>query len=591
MRRLLPHLLALSVAAAAGCKDTPSLGPAPVASMAPVPQPAGLVAEVMIPKPAQTWTRLRTLIGGPAAMLPQSFGMGAAMLLGLSPKVAELIDGDVPAVGAVTSDGAVELAVLAIHVRDGQKVIDDMTTGPQARHLARVDAVSKVTLIEPKPGETSLNASMGVTGNFLLIGYAPDALLKVGPYAARTVSTRAMPAEDAVVVSQRDALGGPVRARIRNWWREAKKTLEEADQRDREKHGGSAPTFADPKAAVAKADQTFTSLFALLGDLSEARVALTMDDAGAHVAARVTPASKDGPASIEIGALTVGDAKPLAELPEEVSLAVLSRDSQELRKRGAEDQLIAIDNLFQGKLGEDDKKKVRELLDTWTKGRGDWLGVGASFYGERRVFGRVSVADEKLFDQGVKGTLDLLKVPAFRDPLKHWLGEMKLLPPTELEGKSGTLIKVERTPPSPSEKKVDPSKDGSDKLHRRGNREKPQPQKFEVAWSIADATASFVMSDSGRDSLRDLAKARDAGLGADPEIKRALDAVKADAAFVLLVLPMRTVAGLMMARVPKEPPPPAPVVLSLGRRGSDGYLQLDASALAIRELAKIRAVQ
>ena len=196
MRRLLPHLLALSVAAAAGCKDTPSLGPAPVASMAPVPQPAGLVAEVMIPKPAQTWTRLRTLIGGPAAMLPQSFGMGAAMLLGLSPKVAELIDGDVPAVGAVTSDGAVELAVLAIHVRDGQKVIDDMTTGPQARHLARVDAVSKVTLIEPKPGETSLNASMGVTGNFLLIGYAPDALLKVGPYAARTVSTRAMPAEE-----------------------------------------------------------------------------------------------------------------------------------------------------------------------------------------------------------------------------------------------------------------------------------------------------------------------------------------------------------------------------------------------------------
>ncbi|MCC6647605.1 MAG: hypothetical protein IT374_18795 [Polyangiaceae bacterium] len=589
MRRLLPHLLALSVAAAAGCKDTPSLGPAPAASMAPVPEPAGLVAEVMIPKPGQTWARLRTLVGGPAAMLPQSFGMGAAMLLGLSPKVAELIDAEVPAVGAVTSDGKVELAVLAIHVRDGQKVIDDMTAGPQAKHLARVDAVSKVTLIEPKPGETSLNASMGVTGNFLLLAYAPDALLKVGPYAARTVSTRAMPPEDVVVVSRREALGGPVRARVRGWWSEAKKTLEEADQRDRERHGGAAPTFADPKAAVAKADQTFTSLFALLGDLSEARVALTVDDAGAHVASRVVPGSKDGPASIEIGALTVGDARPLAELPEEVSLAMLSRDSQELRKRGADDQLVAIDNLFQGKLGDDDKKRVRALLDTWSQGRGDWIGVGASFYGERRVFGRVAVADAKLFDQSVKGTVELLKVPAFREPLKHWLGELKLAPAAELDGGAGTVIKVVRTPPAPA-KKPDPSKDKSNKLHRTGT-EKQEPQRFDVAWSISDATASFVMSDSGRDSLRDLAKARDGGLGADPEIKRALEAVKGDAAFVLLVLPMRTIAGLMMARVPKEPPPPAPIVLSLGRKGSDGYLQIDASTLAVRELAKIRSVQ
>ncbi len=588
MRRLLPHLLALSVAAAAGCKDTPKLGPAPVASMTPVPAPAGLVAEVLIPRPAQTWQRARALVGGPAAMLPQSFGMGAAMLLGLSPKVAELIDGDVPAVGAATSDGAVELAVLAIHVRDGKKVLDDMTAGPQAKHLARVDEVSKVTLIEPKPGETSLNASMGVLGNYLLLGYAPDALLKVGPYAARTVSTRAMPTEDVVVVSQKEALGGPVRARIRGWWRDAKKTLEEADQRDRARHGGKEPTFADPKAAVAKADQTFASLFALLGDLDEARVALSMDDAGAHLAARVKPASKDGPASIEIGALTVGDAKPLAELPDDVSVAVLSRDTQELRKRGADDQLIAIDNLFQGKLADDDKKKVRELLDTWTRGRGDWLGVGASFYGSRRVYGRVAVADEKAFDAGLKGTLELLKVPAFRDPLKHWLGELRVLPATSLDDKAGTLVKIERQPPPP-EKKPD-SKDKSDKLYKRPV-EKPALQKFELAWSIADATASFVVSDAGRDSLRDLAKAKEAGLGGDPEIKRALDSVKGDAAFVMLVLPMRTFAGLMMARVPKEAPPPAPILLSLGRRGSDGYLQLDAATLAVRELAKIRSVQ
>lgn len=593
MRRFFPYLLALSLAAAAGCKDTPSVGPAPAASLAPVPQPAGLVAEMLIPKPAQTWNRVRTLIGGPAMMLPQSFGMGAAMLLGLSPKVADLIDADVPAVGAVTSDGAVELAVVAIHVRDGQKVIDDMTVGPQAKHLARPDAVSKVTLIEPKPGETSLSVSMGVTGNYLLLGYAPDALLKVGPYAARTVTTRAMPSEDVVLVSNHDALGGPVRSRIRNWWRESKKALEDADQRDREKHGGSAPTFGDPKAALAKADQTFSSLFALLGDLSEARVALTMDDAGAHLAARVTPSTKDGPASVEIGALTVGDAKPLAELPEEVSLAVLTRDSLEIRKRGADDQMIAVDNLFQGKLGDEDKKKVRELLDIWTKGRGDWLGVGASFYGERRVFGRVPVADDKSFDQGIKGTLELLKVPAFREPLKHWLGEMKLAAPAELDGKAGTVVKIERTPPPPPEKKpekADP-KDKGGKLEKRDKKEKPVTQHFEVAWSIADATAAFVMSENGKDALRDLGKAREAGLGADPEIKRALDSVKGDAAFVMLLLPMRTFAGLMMARPPKDPPPPAPVLVTLGRRGSDGYLQIDAAARAVQELAKIRSVQ
>src|SRR4051812_48137788 len=43
-------------------------------SLAPVPAPDGLVAELYLSTPAATWDKLRAMVGGPAMFLPQSFG-------------------------------------------------------------------------------------------------------------------------------------------------------------------------------------------------------------------------------------------------------------------------------------------------------------------------------------------------------------------------------------------------------------------------------------------------------------------------------------------------------------------------------------
>lgn len=589
----------LALAAPIGCGKDSSGGPPVPEVLAPLPAPAGLVAEVFVPKPNVLWGKLREVAGGPARLLPPTFSVMVSSMLNLPAGASELIDNDVPAVGAVSSDGTTELAVMALHVRDGGKVVAALTQAPDARFLARPDAPSRVTLIEPKPGQTALAASIGVCGNYLLLGYAPDALLKLGPYATRTVATHAMPTEDAMLLSTNAALAGPVKQRISTWWSTTKKQLEELDEAERKRHGGSAPTFGDPRAAVGRADAAFQSLFMLMGDLAEARVTLVVDDAGGHVRTTLKPLSKDGPAQAELAAMVTGSAEPLLDLPEDVTLAVMTRDSVAIRTKSATDQLDATDKLFAGKLAEADKQKLSDLLGLWAKGRGDWLAAGASIQGDRRfLYARSAIADEAMIEKGVKTTLGLASVPAFAEPLKHWLGELKLGSPSALGDMPGSLVKVERVPPPREEAR--PTREDRDPKETTGKKDKDkdkkkdakkrEPERFEIAWSLEKGLGAFVAASSAKDAMRELGRAKDAGLRGDPEVKKALEALGNEVSFALLVLPMRTVAGLTIKKPLPQKPPAAPVLVSFGKTPQDGWFRLDAATAALREIAKVRGL-
>lgn len=601
----------------AGCDRGGQPGSVTAEALPPVPAPAGLVTELTIAHPNATWGRVRDMIGGPMKFMPAGYPMLVASVLGLPPLVAEQIDADVPTVGAVVADASGEIPVAAIHVKSGPLLLKLLTDSPDARFLAKPDAPSRVTILEQRPGQTALGPVLGITGNYLLVGYAPDGLLRVGPYAARTLGARPAPAEDVLLSSDHDALAGPLRTRLSTWWGETRTALERSDQQMRAQHGGSAPTFGDPKAALQKADTTFQGIFALMADLSRGRMALTIDDAGAHLVTTLSPQAPDGLAAREFGAMTVGDGAALLDLPASASIAVLSRDSSAMRARSTTEQGEAIDKVLGGKLGEADRKKVDEVLASWSKGRGDLLVVGADVGSNHdALFARSSVADGEVLDHGIRSTFELLKVPAISEPLRHWVGDLKLGPIAALEGgaRGGTVhgerrapaVQIDDRPPGaklqdakgaaagkPEAPKGKPEAKtdgkGGDKAGDKKGTESPLTP-FDLTWSIDKDQASYVLARDGKAAAAQLASGAPT-LQAEPEVKAMVGAVGGEASFILVVLPARVMSGMVPSRAaPQGRPPAGPLMLSFGRGAQGGWLRVDASPFALQQLARMRTV-
>ena len=317
-----------------------------------------------------------------------------------------------------------------------------------------------------------------------------------------------------------------------------------------------------------------------MSDLSEARTAIAIDEGGAHAKVTLKPHTQAGPARAELAAMVVGDALPMLDLPDAVTIAMLTRDTAEVRERTAKEQQASIEQLFSGKLDDASKAKVSELLSAWAKGRGDWLAAGALVSGGRpTIYARSAVADEASLEKGIRGLLDVPKVPAFGEWLGHFIGETKASATSPAgEGVAGSIVKIERK--APASPKPDPRE------------RKREPERFEVGWAFDQGTMGTVAGDNARDALKSLSLARGAGLRGDADVKRALDALGQDAAFTLLVLPIRLVASLSMKKLPPGATlPTAPVVMAMGKTGDTGWFRVDAAPAALRELAKLRSLE
>lgn len=586
-----------------GCdRGAPKNNTVKTENLDPVPAPAGLAAEMILAHPNTVWASIRNTVGGPLLFMPASYPMLVASLLGLPPTAAEQVDADVPTLGAATSDGSSEAPVLAIHVKNGKQLELALTSGPEARYTAKQDASSGVTLLEPKAGQGAQNLSLGVIGNYLLVAPKQENLLKVGPYAARTLSTKPAPKEGLTVTSDHDALAGPLRTRLSVWWGELRRSLEKSDQDLRDKHGGSTPTFGDPKAALQKADTTFQGILSMMTDLSEGKIQFTFDESGAHIKALLKPMGSSGIATQELAAMRVGDASTLLDLPANVSIGLMMSDSPELRERSAKDQGEAIEKVLAGKLSDAERKKIQDILGSWSKGRGDQLVLGGYLaHGERSLFARSTISDMEVLDKGIRSTFELTQVPALAEPLTHWLGELKLSPVRPLEGGiRGGLVHAERKVP---QMRIDPetgkairqsAKNKEDKKVKgnlgKDNKEKgtgERVEKFDIVWSLEKEQATYVIAPNATEALRDYNNGTST-LRSDEEIKTLVSSLGNEASFVLLLLPMRLISGMMPKTPSQRVPPAAPILLSLGKNAEGGWFRLDAVPSAVRELAKIR---
>ncbi|MBI3206540.1 MAG: hypothetical protein HYZ29_33695 [Myxococcales bacterium] len=569
-------LLVALVAAVGSCTDkthAPADAAAAPVDLAPVPKPANLAATLIVSKPGETWAKLRETGGAPARLLPQSFGLLVSTFLGLPAAAADSIDPDVAMTGAALSDdqGKLEVAV-AIHVRSGRELTARLSAGSDAAYSAREDAATGITLLEGKPGKASTGVALGVLGNYLLAARKPADLTAAGPYAARTLPKEPAPKAPAAISLEKRALSGPVVAAIRETWKGKQAELTRLDDVNRQKHGGRAPDFGDPRAALSALSGAIDGLVKVLESSAAGRVVI--EPAGDRLELTVElDAEPQGAAAETFASLTVGDAEPIGALPALTPIVVLTRTTAASRQASAKSMDEGVAALLGDRLTAPDRDKVKGVLERLAQGRGDWETYGVYLdAGKGGLVYRALLTDQKAFDAGAKDLFKLLTVRALAEPLRQFAGETTVKQSTaQVPGVPGT---TQRTLVQLKPSAMRAANDKTGKVST-------ELQNIELLWAYQGGRVLGAASFDAVPVLGALVgaeadpKVTHAG---DPKVAAALARVKS-AAFVVLLQPLRLAGG--SAQVP-----PSPLVASFGRRDRTGFLRVEADQAALESVLK-----
>jgi hypothetical protein len=106
------------------------------------------------------------------------------------------------------------------------------------------------------------------------------------------------------------------------------------------------------------------------------------------------------------------------------------------------------------------------------------------------------------------------------------------------------------------------------------------PRTFELLWLVKDGVGYAALSAEPSPALIDLVTAKDAAtLRSDAATQSAVDRIGAGTSFALFVQPLQLGLGSSMKSS-------APVVMALGKDGSNGWLRLDADRAAVRAIVQ-----
>src|SRR5207253_3224200 len=125
-------------------------------------------------------------------------------------------DFNIPIVGAIVEDGGALSALAAIHVKDGGRLIQLMTSGTP-RFGKEQQPGGATTHLIPVPADPE-GLSFAVSGNYLIVGRGRELLERCAAFVTRTLAARPLPTEDIVLSAPQSALAGPVASRLRRLW-------------------------------------------------------------------------------------------------------------------------------------------------------------------------------------------------------------------------------------------------------------------------------------------------------------------------------------------------------------------------------------
>jgi hypothetical protein len=543
----------------------------------PLPAPAGHVGDLFVPTPGATWTALRESFGGPALFLPQSFGSLVTTLVGMPITMSAEIDEAVPVVGAAARLGKGPIAfAVGVHVKAGDRFVDQLTRGEAARFDATVDQASRVTLLTDKIAPESMKVSLGVLKNYLLIGRTPADLYALGPYVVRTLAAAPPPKEPIAIELPEQALAGPVREAL-------------ADMRGRAE--GSS-------AAIVPLGGMLDDASAVLGDAKHARFVIDFDRASLHARFAVTP--KPGSAGEKLVAATaIGDVKPLLELPDSTTIAVLWRESSAARAENTPKQAEALARLL-GKGGTDeDRAAIAAALRAGVDARGDWQALGVAFNGSGpSAVVRAPVRSADDMKKALKQLVDAAGTPSLKKALAGF-GFKLSADKAVVENVAGEVGRVrlsrgddeaksDKKDAKPEKKDAKADKgDAKAKSAEKGEKGAPAaetPKAIDLLYLVDDKSLYVAAGYDPKDSLRALLKAPTGpNLGGVAPMASALSAIGNDASFVLVADALRINAMTTGANAPAVP---TPLVIAAGRTAPDLWARADLPFAVVQQLAQ-----
>jgi len=539
----------------------------------PVPAPEGLLAEAWLRAPDATWSKIQRGVSGAVALLPPTVGELACAFAGLDSPLSQLLDGKATAYLVLGDGGAAgpPAWVVALPLTSSAAAATMLFDGGDAasakpRYTARDVGGMRLLSSADRPPTVTAALARGSPGWLVLASGEAD-LARLGPYAVRTMPTKAAPSEVAALVADvpQAALAGALSSWVGARWGQTRAWLEARDDEQRSKHGGRAPDFGDPRPVVAALDRVVKGRSALLAQARTAHLVIDAGDDDVHAELLVTPGADEASAGL-LGSMTPGDARPLDDVPADAALAVLVREGSQARTEDATALMAMLDQALGDRLHEDDARALHTAITDWVRARGDWW-TGALAWGDRDaarglwVRAPATTADESM--HAVRELVDL----SHRRPLQDLLATSLHLGPASVTsvdtpplGKVSlaTFVDLAASPRKP---------DASGALG--------------VAWGMHDSEL-LVAAGPMAPQLLLTESAPPKRLGDDPRSAGVLAALGSNVTLAVFAQPLRFEAA-------HAADSSAPAVIAWGRKGDGLWGRLDLADTLLRELLRLNA--
>ena len=563
-------LAAFLAAAIAGCGSCGGASPATDAGTVtavepPVPAPDGLLAEGWVRAPDAVWAKVQSGVSGAVALLPPTAGELACAVAGLDSRVAPLVDGKGTSfvVLADGAGGAVAWAV-ALPLTDPAAAAKILLGAGDAQGASR--DVAGMHLAPSTGRSSSIVAALG--SRWLVLAGDEDDLKRLGPYAVRTMPTKAVPSDPAAIVvdAPASALAGPLSQRLAAKWDETRAWLSAQDQEQRAKHGGRAPDFGEPRVIVDALDGAAKRRIALVAAARGARLTIDAGDDEVHAEVLLTPGTDPSSAKL-LAAMHPSTSHPLAEAPADALVALLARDDAATRADDAATLEATVEHALGDRLHDEDSRAVRAAFDDWARARGDWLSAAlaaGATDATRGVWLRTPAAGGETATNAVREIVDLSHRQAFKDLLA---GSLHLGPSTAATADVSGVGKANLATFAPLG------------VNGKGG---AAAATLGVAWGVHDGDLLVAGGPSPASLLAAEASVA-ARIGDAPRSARAIAALGNDATFALFAQPLR----LDPRRAGDAASGPA--VVAWGKRGESAWARLELADVLLREWLRLKA--
>ncbi|CAN5352022.1 hypothetical protein BH09MYX1_BH09MYX1_10380 [soil metagenome] len=538
-----------------GCGSQATPAQEAAAPLAAVPLPTGVLAEAVLPTPDATWRTVQGTVGGMLSFLAPTFSGLLGATAG-APGLSGLVETDSPAYVVLGEGQGLHYAV-ALRANEAAATswagsdAGSSGFGSGFAHASGTEAEMKV--FEPN---TPDGPWIGVpSGNFVVVATSHDDLVRLGPYAFRTLPQAPLPKDPALFHVSHDGvqrLGALAAAR----WTDEKGELLAKDEEQRKAHGGRAPDHGDPRALVAAVDRWVGSWLDAGRDMTSADVSLVplegTDRALALALVLAPPAA--GPARALVDAMRPGEMHALEGAPDGVLLAIESRSDAAERARTATDLAKDAEDVF--RLSPADRDALALDLGAWADARTDEVVFGFGVAPARSLFVRATVKDEAAGGKAFASLVRRADAPSIHDVWRNALDVTNVhTAPRSAPGVgAGTLVTLDR---KPGASPILPQKLGLFYTAQRGEL---------VAAGAEDAPSALsAMLGGGK------------RLGDDVHVREALARVRGRGAFVVVARP------LLVAAAPRSDT----AIFAAGRDGDRAMLRLEATGTLLRELVRL----